>query len=67
VHRLGGSVLAEQHAFGLRRVDDDADDDLAMRSQFGRMGAGCTALGHKGLCGLGAHVADVHMVAGATQ
>ena len=35
-HGCGAAIGAEQHLFGLLRVDDDRHDDVAGRGQLGR-------------------------------
>ena len=73
LHRRCGAAAAvafagaEQHGLGLRRVDDDRDNNLAARGELGRRLARRPALRGERRGDAVARVADVDVGAGAAQ
>ena len=63
----GFGAIAEQHGFGLRRIDHGRDDHLASRAQFGQRFAGEATFGCKRLGHPSAHVEGKNFVASQAQ
>ncbi|MDT4825143.1 hypothetical protein FQZ97_584170 [compost metagenome] len=63
----GRGAVAEQHRLGLRRVDDHADHDVALRAERGQRVARGAAIAREGCGDAGAHVEHMRRMARAAQ
>ncbi|MGY2844684.1 hypothetical protein ACVMDN_001938 [Bradyrhizobium sp. USDA 4510] len=64
---LGDAVLAEQDPFSLRRVDDDADDNVGIPGRLGRRLGALAAVGDEARHRIGRDVAAGHLETGPPE